>query len=148
MHRERAEDGGAGSNDEAEKDHGDGAGGALERRLGRRGRGASDFCVLGLLGGFAAGQSQPMQRQADRNVDRGEDQQCRAPAVGAVEGMADGPEHGGGKPAEQRQIGDRAAAPRRRHLDEGREGCVVEAEPHGDAEERPGGEVRRLAANE
>ena len=99
----------------------------------------------GVLGGLAPGEAEPVQRQAHRQVDEGEQDEGLPPADLLVQGVADHPEHRRGERAEQREVRDRHPPARGRDLHQRGERGVVQAEPHAEAEEHPHRQVRRLA---
>ena len=148
MHGERAEYDGAGRHDQAEQEHGDGA-----RRAFQGGCGdvaavalAADGLDQAAATALAPRQPDPVQRQADDQIDGSEDQQRLAPAHGSVQRVADRPEDAGGEAAEQRQVGDGTPPARGRHLHERGERGVVQAQAHGDAEQAPKPRDRRRGA--
>ena len=92
-------------------------------------------------------ETEPVQRQADSQIDQCERDEGLPPAQPFVQRMTEQPEHRRGERPEQRQIGDRLPPARRRDLHQGGERGVVQAEPHADAQERPDDKVGRFAAH-
>ena len=142
MHGQGAEHDRAGRHDQAEEHHGDGAGRA-PRAAERRARppASADLACAACSGvSRRASPSQCRGRHTSRLM-AAKIEQRGAPAIGAVERVADGPEHAGGEAAEQREVGDGAPPARGRHLHQGGKGSIVERHAHGEAEEGPGGEI-------
>jgi hypothetical protein len=72
--------------------------------------------IRGVLRRIAARESEPVQRQTDREVDGGEGDQRAALAIGFVQVVADDPEHGRGVRTVEGEVGDCLPSSRRRHL--------------------------------
>ena len=96
---------------------------------------------------LASRETDPVERQADGEVDRREDHERAAPAIGIVQVMADHPEDGRGVGAVEREIRDRLAAARRRDLHQGGERRVVETAAHADADHRPHRQIAERIAH-
>ena len=96
---------------------------------------------------LASRETNPVERQADGQVDRGEDHERAAPAIGIVQVMADHPEDGRGVGAVEREVRDGLAAARRRDLHQGGERGVIETAAHADAEHGPDRQIARLVAH-
>jgi hypothetical protein len=102
----------------------------------------------GEVSGLPPREPEPVERQADREVDQREEHQRLAPAHGFVQVVSDDPEHGRGEGAEEREVRDRAPSAGRHHLHERGERGVVEHEPHPHAEERPDRQVLALGLHQ
>ena len=88
-----------------------------------------------------ARQPEPVQRQATQRLMAANTRSVVRQPIAGIELVADGPEHGRGKAAEQCQVGDGAAPARGRHLHECGKRRVVEVHAHGETQERPRGQV-------
>ena len=97
--------------------------------------------------GLASRETNPVERQADGEVDRGEDHERAAPAIGLVQVMADHPEDGRGVGAVERKVRDGLAAARRRDLHERGERRVIETAAHAEAEHGPDRQIARRVAH-
>jgi hypothetical protein len=92
---------------------------------------------------LASRETNPVERQADDEIDCREDYERAAPAIGLIQIMAYHPEDRRGISAIKSKVRDGLAAARRRHLHQGSERGVIKTEPHADAEHGPDGEIAR-----
>jgi hypothetical protein len=100
--------------------------------------------IRGVLRRIAARESEPVQRQTDREVDGGEGDQRAALAIGFVQVVADDPEHGRGVRTVEGEV-EIAFRPRDGVTCTSAANAASEAASHADAEHSPDGKVARLA---
>ena len=89
-----------------------------------------------------------VQRQRHGQVQRGIDEAGAAPAQAGVEPCRERPADRAGEPAEQGERGDRLPCSLAVQPPQGREGRIVEARTHGEAQDQPAGQIGRQAGRQ